>query len=61
MALLNQEAGIATESVFGFLLIMLFGVVVWLKIFKSEDTKKEFSRNTRGGRRKNRQIIKKRR
>ena len=61
MALLNREAGIITGSVFGFLLILLFGVVVWLKVFKSEETAQYFTR-TKGGRRKRpRQMIKKRR
>lgn len=58
MALLSQEAGIATGSVFGFLLILLFGMVVWIKVFKREETIKHFSR---GGRRKRPRQIKKRR
>jgi|694.fasta_scaffold76681_7 hypothetical protein len=50
MALLSKEAGIATGSVFGFLLILLFGVVVWLIVVKRGETKTHFT--PKGGRRK---------
>ncbi len=55
MALLSQEAGIATGSVFGFLLILLFGVSVYAIIQSKK--KKPFG----GGRRKRPRLIRKKR